>query len=162
MASRSLKLTKKYGTPNRRQKMTPWAIAGLVLGVVSIIIYSGLETPTGVLHPSEPIKPVIESPVASQVVSSHHGTTTTAFVTAYIDHGKMANGKFTHDGAAACSRKWKLGMKFVLDGKTYTCEDRYNERLETLRSLPTVDLWMDVSYYEAKKMGVEIKEIYIK
>lgn len=64
-----------------------------------------------------------------------------------------ASGKIAKEGMAACPRDWKLGQKFYLDGKEYTCQDRYAKYLS-----PRLDLWMENG---ARDYGVQEKTIYL-
>lgn len=82
-------------------------------------------------------------------------------VTVYIDKGTMASGKTVYDGAAACPRSWKLGTKFELNGRVFTCEDRTAKWVETKFEYPTVDIWKDITYKQAKIEGVNHKVIEV-
>jgi hypothetical protein len=54
----------------------------------------------------------------------------------------MASGKIVYEGAVACPRNLKLGTKVIIDGKTYTCEDRYATWLDATRGAPTFDIFV--------------------
>lgn len=84
-----------------------------------------------------------------------------AYLTVYNEQGIMASGKRVYDGAIACPRNLKLGTKVEIDGRIYTCEDRYNQRLDKIRKLPTIDVWMNVSNKEAFKIGLKKREVKI-
>lgn len=54
----------------------------------------------------------------------------------------MASGKRVYEGAVACPMNLKLGKcKALIYGKWYTCEDRYNSRLDKKRGMPTFDVF---------------------
>lgn len=61
-----------------------------------------------------------------------------------VRNGKclMASGKPVYVGAAACPTTIKLGTKVIVDGITYTCEDRYAAWLDDMRPHPTVDIFV--------------------
>lgn len=60
---------------------------------------------------------------APRVASRHRGQL--ADVTAYCDHGTMANGQQTYSGAvASLSRAIPFGTRVLIDGRTYTVADR--------------------------------------
>ena len=85
------------------------------------------------------------------------------YLTWYNDVGIMANGKQTHQGATACARDIPFGTQFILNNKTYTCEDRYNKRLDKIRKLPTVDVWSPLPDKDLLILGkkkVKIKFIF--
>ncbi|MFA5954526.1 MAG: hypothetical protein WC817_03270 [Patescibacteria group bacterium] len=87
------------------------------------------------------------APVSAKVV-----TTFTAVVTQYsfsdschyMREGKclMASGKAVYVGAAACPKFLDLGTVIAIDGKTYTCEDRYARWLDAARDYPTIDIFV--------------------
>lgn len=54
-----------------------------------------------------------------------------AYVTAYNDQGKMADGANTYWGALACAPSIPFGTKIEFEGLngTFTCEDRYRAGL---------------------------------
>lgn len=82
------------------------------------------------------------------------------FLTTYITTGTMASGLQTYEGAAACPRNIPLKTKIEVLGKVYTCEDHYHRRLDTERTLPTIDIFRKVTKEEAKKIG--IKKVIVK
>jgi 3D (Asp-Asp-Asp) domain-containing protein len=51
------------------------------------------------------------------------------FDSCHYENCAMASGKRAYIGAIACPRNWKLGTKVKINGKIYTCEDRYNKNL---------------------------------
>lgn len=55
----------------------------------------------------------------------------------------MASGRAVYVGAVACPYFLELGTKIVIDGETYTCEDRYAKWLDKRRGMPTVDVFVD-------------------
>lgn len=94
----------------------------------------------------------------------------TAYVTAYsresschYPKGKaclMASGKDVYEGAAACPYSLKLGQEVRVSGRTFKCEDRYAKRLDTIRGLPTIDIFMN-SNADAIKWGKKKMEITV-
>jgi hypothetical protein len=84
-----------------------------------------------------------------------------AYITVYNEPGIMASGKRVYDGAVACSKNLKLGTNVEIDGRIYTCEDRYASWLDKKRGLSTFDIWMKVSNKEARKMGLRKMEVKI-
>jgi hypothetical protein len=78
-----------------------------------------------------------------------------AFITQYsradschnVVNGKclMASGKAVYEGAVACPYSLKLGTKVSINGKTYTCEDRYSKWLDAKRGLPTFDIFVEAN-----------------
>ena len=155
--NRSLLHTHLCGYQERYSKPSclPFVVVAVIL---SIIIWSGFDD---TVVKSATTKVTADVATSTPVILKKKLNKVHVFVTTYNDYGRMANGKITHEGAAACSRKWRLGTKFTLDGITYTCEDRYNARLEDMRSLPTVDIWHNWSYYKAKEFGIRQEEIII-
>jgi len=72
-----------------------------------------------------------------------------------------AIGRDTKEGVTvACPRDMKLGTKVRVNGKTYTCEDRYAKFLDGKRGLPTVDIFMESNelaiQYGLQKVTVEV------
>jgi len=81
------------------------------------------------------------------------------FDSCHYEDCKMASGKSAYVGAIACPRNWELGKQVIIDGKTYTCEDRYNLNLED-----RIDIFMgygEENYLKAVSYGKQIKEIYL-
>lgn len=68
----------------------------------------------------------------------------------------MANGRPVHEGAVACPRWLKLGTKLEINGKVYTCEDRYAKWLDKKRGLPTVDIFVEKNPHGIKKLTITI------
>lgn len=54
----------------------------------------------------------------------------------------MASGRAVYVGAVACPRFLPLGSKVQIDGKNYTCEDRYATWVDTKRGMPTIDIFV--------------------
>lgn len=79
-------------------------------------------------------------------------STEEVWITTYIDKGTMADGSYTRDGSVACPRDWRLGTKIIIDGKFYTCRDRYAKWVQQ-RQGNTIDIWKDISRDEAIKEG---------
>ena len=71
-------------------------------------------------------------------------------------HCLMASGRAVYAGAVACPKFLPLGTTIRLDDKIYTCEDRYSERLDGLRGLPTIDVFV-----ESNPRGREIEQIEV-
>ena len=75
-----------------------------------------------------------------------------------------ASGKVVADGMVACNKRYAFGTKFIIDGKEYICEDRYNEKLDLTRGYETVDIWMgyeEEDYLKAKNFGMCVKGVEI-
>ena len=66
-----------------------------------------------------------------------------------VKNGKciMASGRAVYVGAAACPGFLNLGTRVSIDGKSYTCEDRYAKWLDQKRGLPTVDIFVEKNPY---------------
>ncbi len=58
-----------------------------------------------------------------------------------------ASGRRVFDGLVACPRRYAFGTKFKINGRTYTCFDRLNQRFDD-----RFDIWM-VSKHEALRFG---------
>lgn len=69
-----------------------------------------------------------------------------------------ASQKKVREGFIACSRKYKFGTQFEIEGKIYICEDRKNIRYESYDQ-EWFDLWFETTE-EALEYG--IKELSIK
>lgn|SRR3990167_7422887 len=72
----------------------------------------------------------------------------------------MASGKRAYVGAVACPRSWELGTKITINGKSYTCEDRYNANLPD-----RIDIFQGYgmeSYKLAKEFGIKQEVVIIK
>lgn len=69
-----------------------------------------------------------------------------AEVSAYADHGTMANGEWTHDGAIA-SDDLPFGTRVVINGRTYVVKDRFGGGYSN-----AIDIWMP-SYEDAIEFG---------
>lgn len=70
----------------------------------------------------------------------------------------MASGKKAYVGAIACPRNWELGVKVLIEGEIYTCEDRYNKNLSD-----RIDIFQGYgleAYQLAKEFGV--KKLVVK
>lgn len=67
-------------------------------------------------------------------------------VSAYSDHGTMANGEWTHDGAIA-SDDLPFGTRVVINGRTYVVKDRFGGGYSN-----AIDIWMP-SYEDAIEFG---------
>lgn len=144
--------------PRKYRPKQNCCLTGIIaIFIIGCIALSALESTE-----SYAVSKIEAKTLTSHSVAPHMVKKALVHVTTYRDYGKMANGKITHEGAAACSRAWKFGTQFILEGVTYTCEDRYNKRLETSRSLPTVDLFHSWDYQKSKAFGSEIKEITFK
>lgn len=76
-----------------------------------------------------------------------------------VKNGKciMASGRPVYVGAAACPKFLDLGTRVKIDGKSYTCEDRYAKWLDRKRGLPTVDIFVDKNPY-----GNSVKTVTIQ
>lgn len=73
----------------------------------------------------------------------------------------MASGKVVYEGAVACSRSIKLKTRVEIDGKQYTCDDRYSRSLDKKRGLPTFDIYTTSSVKEIKKFGLKKRNVII-
>ena len=72
-----------------------------------------------------------------------------------------AAGRDTKAGVTvACPRNLKLGTKVMIDGFTYTCEDRYSTYLDAKRGLPTFDIFTE-DQSEALKWGIKERVVTI-
>lgn len=69
-----------------------------------------------------------------------------AEVSAYSDHGTMANGEWTHEGAIA-SDDLPFGTRVVINGRTYVVKDRFGGGYSN-----AIDIWMS-SYDDAIEFG---------
>ena len=82
------------------------------------------------------------------------------FDSCHYEGCKMASGKPAYVGAIACPRDWELGKQVIIEGITYTCEDRYNLNLED-----RIDIFMGYgkdSYIKAINYGKQIKTVIHK
>ena len=68
----------------------------------------------------------------------------------------MASGRPVYEGAVACPRWLKLGTKVRVDGKIYTCEDRYAKWVDTKFGIPTIDIFVESNPKGIKTMNIEI------
>ena len=72
-----------------------------------------------------------------------------------------AIGKDTKEGqTVACPRNIKLGTKVMIEGKVYTCEDRYAQYLDTKRGMPTFDVFAEAENMH-KLPGHKVIEVAI-
>jgi len=72
-----------------------------------------------------------------------------------------AIGRDTKAGTTvACPRNLKLGTKVMIDGFTYTCEDRYSTYLDAKRGLPTFDIFTE-NQSEALSWGIKERVVTI-
>jgi hypothetical protein len=55
----------------------------------------------------------------------------------------MASGKAVYVGAAACPTFLPFGTRVAVNGREYTCEDRYARWLDRSRGLPTIDVFVE-------------------
>ena len=105
------------------------------------------------------------------VWGAQKGTTIKAYVTRYskLDscHYPKDGGCLTASGqlakpdmAVACPRSLKLGTIISINGKLYTCNDRYATWLDQKRDLPTFDIYTS-SYAEAKTFGIQKSDVTI-
>ena len=64
-----------------------------------------------------------------------------------------ASGTIAKEGIAACPRNWPFGKKFYLDGREYTCQDRYASYLS-----PRLDIWVenDAADWGAQKKIIKL------
>jgi hypothetical protein len=85
------------------------------------------------------------------------------YVEAYITHYTnadctnskclTASGDITKKNGAACPRNLPLGQKILIGGERYMCNDRYATWLDSVRDLPTFDIWTDETTEEALAFG---------
>lgn len=71
----------------------------------------------------------------------------------------VASGKIADHGMVACPRSLPLGTKIEIDGKDYTCEDRYNADLSD-----RIDIWFgygESALTEARNYGRKVVNIRI-
>lgn len=68
---------------------------------------------------------------------------------------KNAAGKYPTVGTVACPRRYKLGTVVTIDGKEYTCEDRYAPWVQE-KFGDTIDV------YSEKPNGLDYKIVTIK
>lgn len=69
-----------------------------------------------------------------------------AEVSAYTEHGMMANGEWTHEGAIA-SDDLPFCTKVIINGRTYVVKDRFGGGYSN-----AIDIWMP-SYDDAINFG---------
>lgn len=69
-----------------------------------------------------------------------------AEVSAYSDHGTMANGEWTHEGAIAADHL-PFGTQVIINGRTYVVKDRFGGGYSN-----AIDIWMP-SYDDAIEFG---------
>ena len=73
----------------------------------------------------------------------------------------MANGNHVYDGAVACPRSYEFDTKLLINGKIYTCEDRFNKRYELALNkdgMVHIDIWKG-SKEEAIEFGRQYLEV---
>ena len=71
-----------------------------------------------------------------------------------------ASGTIASDTTIACPRSWPFGVKVLIEGKEYVCEDRYQINLSD-----RIDLWTGYgkeAHENALAFGIQEKEIIIK
>lgn len=68
-----------------------------------------------------------------------------------------ASGLHVHDGTIACPTRYAFGTQVEIAGRTYTCEDRMNQRLFPER----FDIWM-ASSTESREWGIQTLQVVIK
>jgi hypothetical protein len=68
----------------------------------------------------------------------------------------MASGRGVYEGAVACPRSLRLGTVVRVEGVMYTCEDRYSTRLDKLRGLPTIDVFVNKNPKGRRVVVVEV------
>ena len=64
-----------------------------------------------------------------------------------------ASGTIASETTIACPRHWPLGTKVLIEGKEYTCEDRYNKNLSD-----RIDVWAGYGvdgHEKAKSFGIK-------
>lgn len=79
-------------------------------------------------------------------VGHTHAYQMKAEVSAYTEHGMMANGEWTHEGAIA-SDDLPFGTKVIINGRTYIVKDRFGGGYSN-----AIDIWTP-SYDDAINFG---------
>lgn len=135
-----------------------------IVGATTLMKAPSATAPESTAEPNVEVK--IEPKKGSSATNPTATKTFKAVVTQYSRadscHNKknglclMASGKAVYAGAVACPTFLKLGTHIALQGKIYTCEDRYATRLDTQRGLPTIDVFV-----EANARGRAIETIYV-
>jgi len=81
------------------------------------------------------------------------------FDSCHYENCAMASGKRAYIGAVACPRHIELATRVMIDGKTYTCEDRTAKRYDG-----RYDIFMGYgreSYDKAINYGIKTTNVYI-
>lgn len=135
--------------------VVPLALVGLFLGPHLGTAANAPENPAAVLLPSEQmgVKDEIvevkeieeEKPIVTKTFKAYLTQYSRADSCHYKRNGLclMASGKPVYVGAVACPNTLRLGTKIMIGDKTYTCEDRYAQRLDKMRGLPTIDVFVE-------------------
>ena len=84
-----------------------------------------------------------------------------AYITEYTDKGITANGTISRVGGVACQRDIRLGTKIEIEGRLFTCIDRYALWLDKTRHYPTVDIYTEDSTVEARNFGIKKETVKI-
>ena len=79
-------------------------------------------------------------------VQPSHAYPLLANVSAYAEHGAMANGEWTHEGAVAAD-DLPFGTHVIINGREYVVKDRFGGGYSN-----AIDIWMP-SYDEAIEFG---------
>jgi hypothetical protein len=133
----------------------------------STLVIPQLEVSTPTSPENGPILPTIQdnepkSPAAEMKPIRSFKAVKTQYSRADSCHYKrngvclMASGKGVYEGAVACPKFLALGTVVKIEGKLYTCEDRYATRLDKHRGLPTVDIFV-----ESNPRGREVVEVSV-
>jgi len=136
--------------------------------ILFILLFTGVLLKIGCINNeakdyNEQFKTEIHNMIMMDIQREKVSMITTAyseFDSCHYEGCKMASGKPAYVGAIACPRDWELGKQVIIDGITYTCEDRYNLNLED-----RIDIFMGYgkdSYIKAINYGKQIKTVIHK
>ncbi len=68
----------------------------------------------------------------------------------------MASGRAVYVGAVACPNFLALGTKIKINGTVYTCEDRYAQWLDRVRTNPTIDVFVSANPHGKSTQTIEV------
>lgn len=141
-----------------------------ILTTVAILAILGMlglaRTPREAIHIANQASAMATTPTVVRTVE--------AYVTAYSSEDSChypkdgycltASGWYASHGIVACSKKFDMGTRVLIEGRIYQCEDRYATYLDRMRTLPTFDIWMGygrLAHEQARQFGIKKIEVGI-
>jgi 3D (Asp-Asp-Asp) domain-containing protein len=131
---------------------------------ITLAVISAIPTPEAAYAQELP-RHEAPAPKAAPIVVPAATRAVAATVTAYSSSPDetddtpfiAANGGTVHHGTLACPDTYKFGTKVVIEGTTYTCEDRMNARY---RGQERFDIWKaskaEALSYGTKQITIQI------